>query len=387
MAGLEITGFVRKTVEEILAEIESEEKSLIDPNLNVQPETPIGQLNGIFASKLGELWELAEAVNSAQNPDDASGFALDGVSAITGTFRNPATKGTVTLEVDLDAATTVPAGSIVQVAGDPDNRWVTTEDVTSTTAGPYSVEAEAETAGNIAANSGTITVIVTPVAGWNSVTNPSDADPGTEIDTDAQLRARREIELSRAGSATVNAIRADLLNVVGVTSATVFDNPTDAFVGTLPPHSVECVVLGGTDDDVAQGLFDTVAAGILTFGTTTVAVTDDQGFDHGISFSRPTTVDIYLEIDVDVDDDYPVDGDDLIAAAVAAFGDANYDTGDDVILSHLNVPIYSVAGVVDVTEIRVGRAASPTSTVNEPIGSRELADLDTSRIVVTSTPI
>lgn len=388
--GLTSTGFNRKTVEDILAEIEASEKSIIDPEIDVSPETPVGQLNGIFAAKLGEGWELAEAVNANQYPDTASDFGLDGVASITGTFRNAADKGTVGLDLTLNAGTTVPAGSIAEVTGDSTNRWVTLTDAVNSTGGPLvvSVTAEAEVAGLIAANAATIAVISTPVAGWTAVTNPLDAVPGAEIDTDAQLRLRRDAELSLAGSATVNAIRADLLQVEDVISVTVFHNPTDVVdANGLPPHSVEAIVRGGTDDDVREALFDTVGGGIRTIGTITGTVVDDQGFTQPANFSRPTEVEIFLEIDIDIDPtEYPATGDALVAAAVALFGTTNYDTGDDVVLSKLNVPICSVDGVLDITEIRVGRTILPVSTVNEVMAARELALLDTARIVVATTP-
>ncbi len=388
--GLLPTGFVRKTTADILDELRTAQLEEIDPELNTQPETPIGQLNGIFAAKLNELWELAAAVYSAQNPDTASDFSLDGVSALTGTNRAPATKGTVTLTVNIDPGT-LPAGSIAEVDGDPTNRWVTTEDVTNGGGGAadFDVEAEAENAGNIAANAGTITKISTPVIGWNTVTNALDADPGTEIDTDAQLRVRREAELSQAGTGTLPAIRADLLGVDDVEAVSVFHNPTDYQVGNLPPHSVEAVVLGGDDQDILDQLFESVGAGIQTYGTTTGTVNDGQGNTLDFAFSRPTDVDIWLEIDINVNtNDYPADGDTLIETAVKAYGDANYRMGDDVVLSLLYCPINSaVAGIEDITEIRVGDSSPPVSTSNWPIGPRELARLDTTRITVTATPV
>jgi uncharacterized phage protein gp47/JayE len=387
--GLTATGFNRKTVQDILGEIEASQKSLIDPEMDVSSETPIGQLNGIFADKLGEEWELAEAVNANQYPDTASDFGLDGVSSITGTFRRAATKGTVTLDLSLNAGVTVPTGSIAEVTGDSTNRWVTTADATNSTGSPavVPVEAEAEFAGATAANAGTIAVISTPIAGWTAVTNPLDAEIGTEIDTDAQLRLRREQELSLAGSGTVNAIRADLLAVEDVTSVTVFHNPGDAIdVNGLPPHSVEAIVLGGADVDVREALFATVGGGIRTIGSITGTVIDDQGFTQASNFSRPTNVLIWLEIDIDITPaDYPSNGDDLVKAAVVLFGATSYIVGGDVVLSNLNVPIFSIAGVEDVTEIQVGRAVSPSSTVNEVIAARELAILDTTRIVVATS--
>ena len=72
---------------------------------------------------------------------------------------------------------------------------------------------------------GTLTFIVTPISGWNSITNLIAGNTGTLVETDAQLRIRRQNSIKLLGSATVEAITAGLLQKVpGVTSATVFEN-------------------------------------------------------------------------------------------------------------------------------------------------------------------
>jgi uncharacterized phage protein gp47/JayE len=72
---------------------------------------------------------------------------------------------------------------------------------------------------------GTLTNIVTPISGWNSITNLIAGTTGTLVETDAQLRIRRQNSIKLLGSATVEAITAGLLQKVpGVTSATVFEN-------------------------------------------------------------------------------------------------------------------------------------------------------------------
>jgi uncharacterized phage protein gp47/JayE len=72
---------------------------------------------------------------------------------------------------------------------------------------------------------GTLTSIVTPIAGWNSINNYVAGSTGTVVETDAQLRIRRQNSIKLLGSATVEAITAGLLQKVpGVTSATVFEN-------------------------------------------------------------------------------------------------------------------------------------------------------------------
>ena len=389
--GLTSAGFSRKSLRELLDEIEADEKLRIDSRLNVQPEEPIGQLNGIIASKLSELWELAEAVNAGRFPDTATGFQLDQVASLTGTLRGPATKGTITLECTVSAPTTIPSGSVAQVLGDDSNRWVTTADLVFAAPGTASVEAEAQVAGTFVANSSTVTVIVTPVAGWTAVTNPAPAIPGDEVDTDAQLRIRRAQQLAIAGSATVNAIRADLLQVEDVDSVSIFHNPTDVVdADGLPPHSVEALVLGGTDAAVALALFETIAAGIETVGTTLEVVVDSQGFSHNVRFTRPTTIDILIEIDLAIDAQaYPAGGDALVQDAVASYING-LPVGNDVFLSQINGPaIESAAGIINVSAIRIGSVAPVVAPVasDYTITTRELATMSAStNVTVATTP-
>lgn len=72
-----------------------------------------------------------------------------------------------------------------------------------------------------------LTEIITPISGWDSITNPTAGINGRFIETDSELRIRRARSIALSGNATVEAIRAHLLqDVPGVTSALVFENTT-----------------------------------------------------------------------------------------------------------------------------------------------------------------
>lgn len=384
MAGLSSTGFEIATLAEILAEIEQEQLDDINPNLNLSSTSVLGQLNAIYASKAREIWELAQAIYNASYPSSASGSALSELAALTGTERRAATYSTVVATLNLDAATTVPSGSAANVSGDAAMRYELTEDLTSIGAGDYEAMMTATTAGStIIANAGTLTVIATPVSGWNSVTNAADSVDGLNEETDAELRLRREEELRAAGDSTVEAIRSDLLQVDNVTHATVFENTTDVTnADGVPPHGIECLVLGGTDTDVSEQIWESKPAGIATYGSSSESVTDSQGIDHTIYFTRPSTVDIYVECDLTVDSTYA--GDAAVKSAIEGYEDI-LDPGDDVIYAKIYDLIFNVTGVVDVTDLQIDDDGAPASgTSNIVISTRELANFDTANIVVNS---
>ncbi len=386
--GVTNEGFVKKTFTTILDEIETDQRDTIQQELDQQADQTLGQINGIVASKVEELWNVGEGVYSAQYPDSASGVALDNVGAITGAIRKKATKSTVSLDVTLDPGTTLTVGRVVSqsVTG---VRFTTTAEVTNGGGVPavFAVAAESEDTGPIAATAATLTVIETPVAGWTAVTNPLDAVLGATAQTDSQFREFRNSLLALRGSATVEAIRADLLVVPGVTAVTVFENYTSVTdVDGLPPKSIECVVLGGTDQDVGDALWLTKGAGIEPYGGSSpvvVMVVDSQGFTQTVRFSRPTEVEIYADITVTTDSNYPLDGDDQVKAALVAAG-ALLTTGEDVIFERIKAAAFTVSGVVDVTSFTMDTVDGSSGTVNIPIASRELAVFDTTRIDVTS---
>jgi uncharacterized phage protein gp47/JayE len=168
--GVEDTGFLKKTISDILTEIETEQKDTISPSLNVLATALLGQINGIFGDKLRELWDVAEAVYRSQYPDTASQDALDQLAALTGATRLRPQKSPVTLDqMFLDGATTVPAGSIVSV-GALGARFATLAALTNAAAFPQtlSVAAESEEYGPIPGYAETINNIVTPIVGWNA---------------------------------------------------------------------------------------------------------------------------------------------------------------------------------------------------------------------------
>lgn len=402
MAGVESTGFVSESVASLLAAVESQQLAEIDPALNQTATSVLGQLNGIFTGKLAESWEALQAVYSAFDPDAASAASLERIAAITGTVRKAATKSTLTATVNLDPGTTLNVGDATATdAGNPAARFVNTEAATNGGGSPadFQIAMEAEETGPTTVNVGQLTVIETPVSGWNTITNdtaPSvtDSTLGTDLETDAALRVRREQELRQSGAGTVESIRADVLqNVDGVSAALVIENATNAVDGAgRPAKSFETVVVGGTDDDVAQQIWDSKPAGIETYGGTSGNATDSQGATQVMAFSRPTVKTVYFEVDLAIDaSTYPVDGDAQVAAAIAAFAALNLSIGDDVILSALIPTIFEISGVLDVTEIRAGFAVSPAGTVNLTISETEFAEVvdhtvDPARIVVATTP-
>lgn len=385
--GVTASGFVDKPIETILDEIETAQKAAFGSEFDTSAQSPAGQINGIMSTHIREIWEVMQAIYAAWDPDTNTGQAQTAIAALSGTVRRAATKSTVTAIVNLDAGVTLATGAVASVSGAPDRRFVTTADATNSGGAPanVSVAMEAEDAGVVVASAGTLTVIETPQSGWNSVTNAADATLGTAQETEEDLRIRRETELRRAGAAAVDAIRSDVADVTDVTQVTVFENTSDITDGDgVPPHAIEVVVVGGTANDIAQAIWDSKAGGIEAHGDTSGTAVDDEDNNRTVEFSRPDAIDIYIDAECTVDSDYPADGDTQIKEALAAYGQA-MAVGEDLVWSALFPVVFGISGVVDVTLLETGTAPAPSGTSNIVIGSRQIANIDTANITVTST--
>lgn len=392
--GLEIP-----TIEGMLADVSQEQKVKIDPVLDTTPESPTGEFNGIFASHLREAWEVLEI---AWNFGPLSeGRQLENVAAITGTRRQEATPsrfgGTHRAIVNLDAGATLPIGSVAHVDGKPDVRFDTTEAVTNSGGSPanFNVALESETLGPVVANAGTLTVIATPVVGWNSITNPYDAELGLPEDDDPALRARREEELRATGSGTVDSIRSDLLALTTpdgekpILEAIVLENTGDVIDAYgIPPHSIEPLVYDGvaaaTDHDlIAQVVWDSKGAGIRTVGGLSGDATDALGVVHAVRFSRPVIRNVGFEVEIEVDS-LQYDGDDAVKQVLVNTMAAIQKPGAEVKWSKYVAAILSVPGVLSVQAIGIGFVGDSLIVPNTDliVGVREQTTTTTSFIEI-----
>jgi len=485
--GVVSTGFSKKTLSVIKEEIKDDQLDLISAKLNLLDTSVFGQINGIFADKLREAWDVAEAVYRAAYPDSASGAALEEVASITRAERLEATKSTVTLDrLLIDDGVTIPSGSIVSI-GSTGARFVTTAAVSNST-GDYdvvSVAAESEDTGPIAGYAGTIDTIQTPISGWegkaviqgtvaetwsldgldldvevdggatqnvtfaagnpwsasdvktrieaattgvtcrtpangtiiihsdtvgdgSSIQTPSgtartvlglpstlsegfnsaDATAGRNIETDPDFRIRREELLRVTGSATLEAIRAGIRELDDVVQATGFENKTMIADSLgLPPKSFEMVVslvAGGDQQAVAEAIWDKKPAGMSSYGSTSKTVVDSMGFSHTVKYSIPTNVPIYISLIASVDAaTFPVNGIDLIKAALATYGGTLLSGEDVIALAFKSVPL-DIEGVLDVPTFTIDIVTPPVGTSNIAISYREQATFDTANMTVTT---
>lgn len=244
----------------------------------------------------------------------------------------------------------------------------------------------ASTVGNLESEANTITNIMTPVLGWDSVTNPLTASPGRFQETDEELRLRfRNTKLERSSN-ILDSLYSALLNIDGVEEVAIYENDTDSVDGNgVQPHSFLPVVLGGSSQIIGETIWENKPIGILSQGNTSVIITDSQGFPHSIGFERPSPVTIYITIDISLNPEsnvpFPGSGAAQIQSAIISYASDNFGVGKDVIYSRLFTPVNSVPGH-QIDNLYIGTSPSPSGTSNIVIDFDEIASFTSANIIV-----
>lgn len=237
---------------------------------------------------------------------------------------------------------------------------------------------------------GALANIDTAVFGWTGIGNLVAGAGSRDVETDVELRLRQASSSRVTGSATVKAIRSRLLQEVpGVTAVNIFENRSHLFSGSQPPHSFEALVKGGTDQAVAQNIWENKPAGIETYGNITIQVEDDNGDDQPIKFSRPVAVYAWVRVTITglyPEEPLPTSTQQAIVDAVMTTG-LSMTVGEDLITQRFIGPIYDNTtgiGLLTVeTALTAASSDTPTySTANKPIDRSSVALFSPSRIQV-----
>ena len=366
-------GFVPRTVQEIVSGIESRLKSVFGDSFDVTPSSPDGQIIGVIAQECWEQEQNAFATFQTLSPMLANGVALDYVVDYNNLKRIVDRPCQVMVILSGVSGTVIPQGSLVGT--ESGLTFATAYEVFL----PATVLAVCTTLGDFNVNVGEITKVKTVITGWTAVSNTTEGDRGIPYESDAQLRARRDLSIEAQGAHSIGTIQSAVANL-GVSFLQVIENDSAVTVDTIPPKSFEVVVRGGEPRQIALAISKTRPLGVKAFGTEYHDVLDSLGQLRTIGFTRPTPVQIFLKVTGIKKQGSTNDIVGLVNQALLNHIN-NLGVGVDVEWSKLFAPISGIPGL-SVTNIFVGLAASPTGTVTIPILPRNFAQTALGKIIV-----
>lgn len=407
--------FRRKHVDEINGDLQRRFRNAVGSDVELRQASAEKQMIDAISVELSRQWMALEETYYAGFFADASGEALDKILALPGFSRRPIQSATGEVRFSRsDPAPEdirIPAGTVVttdRTETRPQIPFETTEpvilnqgdtQVTATIEGlkPWQTDLDESWLGeetNLAA--GEISRTDDPIAGIGEVTNPTatgDPDQGYQIgrdrETDPELRLRYQNELGADGYATVDNIRASVLNADERIEAAFVDEVHDT---TNNEYGVTVTVSASqvSDTIVAEAIFDAVAAGLDTYGSTTVQL-DYEGDTFDVSFDRATQTAIVIEADVQTNDNFTVEAESQLKDELVEYvGGTDTEgellrglsVGEDVVWTQVVKRVVGATGVEDAT-VKMAISGNTLDQDNVAIGSSEVALLDATDITIT----
>ena len=373
-AYIDETGMHVPSYPEVLEAIKADFQKIYGQDIYLEADSQEGALCAVFALRIYDCYTLASSVYNSYSPATAQGVGLSSVVKTNGIRRNTHSFSQVDLKIIGQAGTIIKNGVATDDAG---QRWLLPE-VVIPLSGEVTATAKAEKPGELRASPLEIKNIATPVRGWQSVSNPTAATPGTAVETDAKLRTRQSISTALPSLSILDGTKGAVFSLPGVTRSRGYENDTNVPDNNgIPPHHISFVVEGGSAEEIAKTIALKKGPGCGTYGDIRVLTRDKHGSPAHISFFRPTIAQLAVFIRIK-----PLDGYLATTGQTARQNLVDYinslPIGESVLLSRLYPPLIGAEPdqarrTFDVLEVRLGLAGAGLAASNMPIAFNHVA--------------
>ena len=280
-------------------------KLIYGQDINLEQNSPDGQLLGIITNEIYDLQTLILHIYNSFDPDLAQGVELNKLLKLIAQTRRASTKSIVDITIVANANVTLPAD--YTIIDENKNEWVINAE-TTLISGTNIVSFNAVNFGAIEASANTINDVVTVFPEITSVNNALPAEVGRDEESDVLLRKRRNNLLSVNSNSTIAGIYSKLFLLDTVTDAVIYENATDTYdaLKDLSAHTLWCIIDGGSIDEITK-----IIATDKTIGTDLKgSVTEDyietflkadgstRTLTHTVKFDRPTEIPLYINLTV-----------------------------------------------------------------------------------------
>lgn len=297
-------GLVTQSLEEIKTDLENKFKAIYGNDINLEQNSPDGQLINILAQEKKDTLDLITQLYNNIDVDAVYGlpqqvlYKLNGISINAYTFSFVYVNVTVTESVTLSGLDDNIGnidGTGYTVRDTNGNRYILTTTV-NLTAGTHLLNFRAAELGSVTSLANTVTVMETILKGVSAVNNPANNYiTGNTGETTAEFKQRRNRAMSVASQGFTDSIESQMLNLPTVTQCKAYDNKLGTTVNGIPPHTAWVIVEGGTPQEIGQVIYANIPPGIPMKGDEAVLITKPSGDMEYFYYDVPTAVNLYVK--------------------------------------------------------------------------------------------
>ena len=369
-------GYTLDTLDDLLTAFELFLKSKYGEDFYIKAEGVIDNIVSSVSFQIMSLQEQLAYLMKQFDTESAEGQFQDALYERLLCYRIKAEKTVVERTINGTAGLLVKAGTVTIRNKATLDEFINKDDVTIDDNGSVVADFECVLFGAIdLPQNAEIEVISLPI-GVNTVTtgdNPK-IDIGRDRETDEEYKVRFRNEKTQNAKATRHANLINLGKYVDDESyLNIVDKKND---DSMNCGEVKIIVNHNTTDTIfANAIFNTVADGIDTIGTTTHVVKDDANQDVTINWINASFTEVALKMNIKIKTGYLFTqvANDIKSAIINYVDKRIYGLGATVYANEFIIPIFGVDGVENVSNIQVGVNGSENFAESLEIDSTALA--------------
>ncbi|MDE9495704.1 baseplate J/gp47 family protein [Xenorhabdus bovienii] len=334
------TGIVIEQLSVIHQRLEAGFRRIYGEDINLDADSPDGQIVGLFSQELANINQVIAVIVQMLDPYNATGAWLEQRAMYAGLVRRGAEFSYLDdVIITGNAGVTVPAGTVLT----DDNRvkWITLIDATLNNNGSAQVKLCSQELGSFTLQPNKELKMETVIVGVEKTITTKEAKAGGEEETDGNFLLRFMRSHSINNHDDRQGIEAALLNLPDAKQARVYENFTNQTdVRGIPPHSMNAVVIGGRDEDIALTILRKKVGGCGLMGNISHSC-EYSGAERIVRFDRAEMVSISVKIVIDRINGFQDIDTDGIKSALAA---TEFTIGESVYAMRLTCRVNTISG-------------------------------------------
>lgn len=334
------TGIVIDSLSDVHKRLTDGFKRIYGDDISIDADSPDGQMIGLFSQEIDNINQALSMIAQMLDPYKATGAWLEQRAMYAGIVRRGADYSYLDdVIVTGKQGVKVPKGSIVSDGNL--SKWVTLADIVLDINGSARVNMRSHELGAFSIQAGKELLMDTVIVGIEKITTTKTAKEGAFEEMDGSLLTRFMRSHSINNHDDRQGLEGALLDLPDVKQARVYENFTNQTDDKgVPAHSLNTVVIGGSDDDIGLTILKKKIGGCGVFGS--ISNTQEYaGAQRTVKFDRASKVNIKVKLLLErVGGFHDIDTESI----KSALSTTSFEIGESVYAMRLTCQVNSVQG-------------------------------------------
>lgn len=334
------TGIVIDSLSDVHKRLTDGFKRIYGDDISIDADSPDGQMIGLFSQEIDNINQALSMIAQMLDPYKATGAWLEQRAMYAGIVRRGADYSYLDdVIVTGKQGVKVPKGSILSDGNL--SKWVTLADIVLDINGSARVNMRSHELGAFSIQAGKALSMDTVIVGVEKITTTKTAKEGVSEEMDGSLLTRFMRSHSINNHDDRQGLEGALLDLPDVKQARVYENFTNQTDDKgVPAHSLNAVVIGGSDDDIGLAILKKKIGGCGVFGS--ISNTQEYaGAQRTVKFDRASNVNIKVKLLLERVGGFH----DIEAESIkSALSSTSFEIGESVYAMRLTCQVNSVQG-------------------------------------------